>query len=81
MTYICGFYAVNNTHCWINGHCAVCNKPYPKVDVVQIAGKLIITDGVGPLRYVDLATNKVHVYPGKGYPYEVNYTIKTIDNN
>lgn len=25
MKYICGFYAVNNKHCWINGHCCVCN--------------------------------------------------------
>lgn len=49
---------------------------YPKAEVVQIENKLIILNGVDPLRYVDLATNKVHVYPGKGYPYDVNYLLK-----
>ena len=24
MSFICGFYAVNQDHCWINGHCVVC---------------------------------------------------------
>jgi hypothetical protein len=38
---------------------------YRKVQVVQLEHRLIIADGVGPLRYVDLITNKVHVYPGK----------------
>lgn len=27
MTYICGFFAVNQDHCWINGHCCVCGTP------------------------------------------------------
>lgn len=26
MNYICGFYAVNQKHCVIKGHCVVCNK-------------------------------------------------------
>jgi hypothetical protein len=38
---------------------------YGKVQTVQIGDRIIIADGVGPLRYVDLTTNKVHVYPGK----------------
>lgn len=25
---ICGFYAVNKKHCWINGHCVVCGRSY-----------------------------------------------------
>ena len=24
--YICGFWAVNNKHCYINGHCVVCKE-------------------------------------------------------
>lgn len=26
MDYVCGFYAVNGKHCWINGHCVVCKE-------------------------------------------------------
>ena len=26
MRYECGFYAVNQKHCVINGHCAVCKE-------------------------------------------------------
>lgn len=33
-----------------------------KARTVQVGERLIITDGHNPLRYVDLATNKVHVY-------------------
>lgn len=33
-----------------------------KVRTVQVQNRLIIADGEGPLRYVDLETNKVHVY-------------------
>jgi len=33
-----------------------------KVKTVQVQNRLIIADGEGPLRYVDLDTNKVHVY-------------------
>lgn len=33
-----------------------------KVKTVQVQNRLIIADGKGPLRYVDLDTNKVHVY-------------------
>ena len=35
-----------------------------KVKVVQVGNRLIITNGIDPLRYVDLETNKVHIYPG-----------------
>lgn len=59
----CGFAAVNKgRHCWINGRCVVCKKPYPKVTTAQIGHKLIIVDGEGPLRYVDLTTNQVHIF-------------------
>jgi hypothetical protein len=34
MNYICGFFAVNNDHCWINGHCAVCKIPQETIDKV-----------------------------------------------
>lgn len=33
-----------------------------QVKTVQVQDRLIIADGKGPLRYVDLTTNKVHVY-------------------
>ena len=29
--YECGFFAVNNDHCWINNHCVVCKINYNKV--------------------------------------------------
>ena len=79
MKYVCGFAAVNKgKHCWINGECVVCHDPYPKVRTAQVGQRLMITDGVGPLRYVDLGRNTVHVYDGK--KYNVNYAYKTIDN-
>ena len=31
MKYECGFFAVNNDHCWINNHCVVCKINYNKV--------------------------------------------------
>lgn len=50
----------------------------PKVNVVQVGDRLIIADGVGPLRYVDLITNKVHVYspPGERIPVRIYKEIK-----
>lgn len=33
-----------------------------KVKTVQVDNRLIIADGKNPLRYLDLDTNKVHVY-------------------
>ena len=38
---------------------------YRRVNMVQIQNKIIIADGESPLRYLDLETNKVHVYPGQ----------------
>lgn len=74
---ICGFAAVNNgKHCWIGDHCAVCNKPYPKVKTVQVGHRLIITNGIDPLRYVDLTTNEVHVYPGRHFKIDVKIAKK-----
>lgn len=33
-----------------------------KVETVQMDNKLFITDGHNVMRYIDLATNKVHIY-------------------
>lgn len=54
-----------------------------KVRTVQVDNRLIIADGVGPLRYLDLDTNKVHVYPGK-MKFKLKYFFrrkKKSDNN
>jgi len=48
-----------------------------KVKTVQIGNKLIIANGVDPLRYVDLATNKVHVYK-EHKPFTFYYRIKSL---
>ena len=49
-----------------------------KVKTVQFGNRLIIADGIGPLRYVDLTTNKVHVYepPGEKIPVRILTEIK-----
>lgn len=48
----------------------------PKVRTLQINDRLIIMDGVSPLRYVDLTTNKVHVYKKpKKIKYAYTYKI------
>jgi hypothetical protein len=39
--------------------------PIYKVTTTQVGHKLLLLDGHNPLRYVDLATNKVHTYPTK----------------
>lgn len=49
-----------------------------KVRTVQVGNRLIIADGKSPLRYVDLTTNKVHVYspPGIKIPVRIYKEIK-----
>lgn len=49
-----------------------------KVKTLQLGNRLLILDGVGPLRYVDLTTNKVHVYspPGVKIPVRIYKEIK-----
>lgn len=41
------------------------------IKTLQTADRLIILDGAGPLRYVDLTTNKVVVAPDNGIPIPV----------
>lgn len=36
-----------------------------KVKTVQVGEKLVIMNGVDPIRYVDLRTNKVHQYDNR----------------
>ena len=36
-----------------------------KVKTVQVGNKLVIMNGVDPIRYVDLRTNKVHQYDNR----------------
>lgn len=52
--------------------------PEGKVNHVQVGRRLIIADGKGPLRYLDLDTNKVHVYspPGEKIPVRILKEIK-----
>lgn len=40
-------------------------KEVLKVKTVQIGKRLIIMNGVDPLRYLDLTTNKVHKYDNR----------------
>lgn len=49
-----------------------------KVRTVQVGNRLIILDGKSPLRYLDLTTNKVHVYspPGIRIPVRIYKEIK-----
>ena len=49
-----------------------------KVKTLQVENRLIIADGKGPLRYLDLDTNKVHVYspPGEKIPVRILKEIK-----
>lgn len=36
-----------------------------KVKTLQVGNKLFIFDGKGPLRYVDLKANKLHIFMGR----------------
>lgn len=56
----------------------IIEPPEGKVNAVQVGNRLIIADGKGPLRYVDLTTNKVHVYqePGEKIPVRILKEIK-----
>lgn len=40
--------------------------PARRVKTLQVGNKLIILNGVDPIRYVDLTKNTVKVYPRKG---------------
>lgn len=44
-----------------------------KIKTVQYGNKLIIMDGVGPLRYVDLTKNTVEVYKSVTKKIQVKY--------
>lgn len=48
-----------------------------KVKTVQMGNKLIILDGVSPLRYVDLTTNKVVQYKPMKWDqyYKISYKV------
>lgn len=48
------------------------------IRVMRVQNRLLIMDGVSPLRYVDLTTNKVHVYeePGEKIPVRILREIK-----
>lgn len=56
----------------------IVEPPEGKVNTVQVGRRLIIADGKGPLRYVDLDTNKVHQYeePGEKIPVRILKEIK-----
>lgn len=49
-----------------------------EVKTVQVGDRLMILDSKSPLRYVDLTTNKIHVYspPGVKIPVRIYKEIK-----
>lgn len=50
----------------------------PKVKTLQVNDRLIILDGQGPMKYVDLTKNKLHVYKQKKcWPFFHKYKVKT----
>lgn len=48
----------------------------PKVRTTQLGDKLFILNGVDPLRYVDLAKNKVHQYKKPNFITRYIYRVK-----
>ena len=52
--------------------------PVYKARTVQVNGRLIIMDGHNPLRYVDLATNKVYQYK-KRKRFSITYKVTKHD--
>jgi hypothetical protein len=52
-----------------------------KARTVQVGNRLIILDGHNPIRWFNLATNKVHEYKSPTKAYKFNYKISAPTTN